>query len=174
MASQHRFIGSTGLLQPNQCQNDIWLTQGNPNHPVLGDRRIILQAINPTLGVMYYEMWEPQVNDWEVWSMPGWIVAQDDHNPNPTVNVIVRNVIPNNAIANPRRGNGNQVILGYNFNWDTIFYLRSLGPPLIYIQHMNRRPQDQYLIPKPDMPQWIFLQKLKWGVQMNQFRAAWI
>lgn len=32
-----QFIGSTSVLRPGQCQNDICITHGDPNFPVLGD-----------------------------------------------------------------------------------------------------------------------------------------
>jgi hypothetical protein len=45
-----RFIGSSGHLRPNQCQNDVWVTQGGPNNPVDGDARLIFQAVNNPVG----------------------------------------------------------------------------------------------------------------------------
>ena len=66
MAWHHHFIGSTGLLKDYQCQNDIWITAVNPNLPVAGDARLVVQGVNISLGVVYYEGWDPLNNDWEV------------------------------------------------------------------------------------------------------------
>lgn len=97
-----QFIGSTGVLRPGQCQNDIWITQGDPNFPVLGDARVILQATNPTTGIIYRELWNPVANAWQVWPMlPPLRAINASLNPNiPLLPV----VIANNQITNQFRG----------------------------------------------------------------------
>jgi len=107
----YQFIGSTGVLRPGQCQNDIWITQGDPNLPVFGDARLIVQAVNPTAGVMYYELWNPLANAWQVWPMPLFLqVINATVNPNvPLVPV----VIPINQLTN--QFVGAPLITGYNF-----------------------------------------------------------
>ena len=167
----YRFIGSTGLLKPYQCQNDIWFTDGNPNLPVAGDARLVVQGINLYIGAVYYEIWDPIVNDWEVWTMPPGIIAQREHTPNPNAHLIGRVIIPNHGIANQRRFH--PIIWGYRLPWNTSFFLRNIGAPIFYIPHAPRRPQDRYLLPLPGVQQGNSVLKLKWGSQVNEYRGAW-
>ena len=76
MAHYH-FIGSTGLLKDYQCQNDIWITAGRPNLPVARGARLVVHGVNIPLGVVYYKGWDPLNKDWEVWTMPAGIIAQN-------------------------------------------------------------------------------------------------
>lgn len=172
----YRYIGSTGLLKPNQCQNDLWLTQGDPRHPAAGDARIIIQAVNQMTGVVYFETWTPNINSWRVWTMPAWIIALNGNNPGPNLNanLIHPVVIPNNSIVNPHRGN--QVIQGFYFNWNSVFILKLNPEASIYhIKHAPRRPQDQYQIPLPGpgVQAAVAFDKVHWGVQVNEFRSGW-
>ena len=166
-----QFIGSTGVLRPGQCQNDIWITQGDPNFPVLGDARFILQATNPTTGIIYRELWNPVANAWQVWPMlPPLRAINASLNPNiPLLPV----VIANNQITNQFRGAA--IITGYQFPWNITFYLdvNIAGVQLFYIRHASRQGQEIYLNPLPGAPQLMGVNRLKWGVQINQFRAAW-
>ena len=170
MAHYH-FIGSTGLLKNYQCQNDIWITAGNPNLPVAGDARLVVQSVNLSVGIVYYEVWVPNDNEWGVLTMPAGIIAQSAHTPNPNADLIQRVIIPNDRIVNLRRFHA--IIWGYNFAWNTSFFLSNLGAPIFYIQHAPRRPEDQYLVPRPGVQQVRAVLKLKWGLQVNQYRGAW-
>ena len=57
----------------------------------------------------------------------------------------------------------------------TSFFLSNfqVGASIFYITHAQRRPQDQYLLPRPGVQQVNTVPKLKWGSQVNQYRAAW-
>ena len=169
----YHFIGSTGLLKVYQCQNDIWITAGNPNLPVAGDARLVVQGVNMSLGVVYYEGWDPLNNNWEVWTMPAGIIAQSENTQNPNADLIPRIIIPNDRILNPRRFH--PIIWGYNLPWNTSFFLSNfqVGASIYYIPHAQRRPQDQYLVPRPGVQQVNTVLKLKWGSQVSQYRAAW-
>ena len=96
-----RFIGSTGILIGNQCQNDIWLTQGNPAAPVANDTRVIIQ-VNSLIagsGFLYLETFNAAFNNWEVIPMLQHLLVIDvTANPNvPLVGV----GIPPALFANP-------------------------------------------------------------------------
>jgi hypothetical protein len=92
-------LGSTGVLKQGQCQNDIWVTRGEPGAEVQGDTRIIVQSVNPMTGVVYMERWSN--HEWVVHSMPASVVAQ--MRVNGQYFNINRGVINNNAIVNPNR-----------------------------------------------------------------------
>jgi hypothetical protein len=178
LAYRHRIFGSTGLLKLNQCQNDLWLTQGDPRHPVAGDARIVIQAVNLMAGLVYYEVWTPEINSWRVWSMPGWIIAQNAHHPpgpNQHANIIHQIILPNNRIANPHRAS--PLIQGYYITWNSVFILRLTihAASIYHIKHAPRRPQDQYLLPHPGpgVPASVAFDKVHWGVQMNEYRSGY-
>jgi len=139
--------------------------------PVFGDARLIVQAVNPTAGVMYYELWNPLANAWQVWPMPLFLQVI-----NATVNrnvPLVPVVIPINQLTN--QFVGAPLITGYNFPWNNVFYLdvNIMGAQLFYIPHAKRQVHTLYLDPLPGVPQWMGVDRLKWGVQINQFRAVW-
>jgi hypothetical protein len=87
-----------------------------------------LESFYRMMAVMYLELWEPQINSWEVWPMPFWIIAQNANNPNLNANLINMVVIPNNVIVNPHCENA--VILGYLFPWNATFFLCVPGQTL--------------------------------------------
>ena len=169
--AHYKFIGSTGLLKVDQCQNDIWITAGNPNLPVAGDARLVVQGVNVLLGIVYYESWDPVYNGWEVCTMPAGVIAQNANTQNPYADLIPLTIIPNDIIANPRRLH--PIIFGYNFAWNTSFFLSNFGAMIYYIPHAQRGPQDQYLLPRPGVQQANASYKLKWGLQVSQYRGAW-
>src|SRR5882762_4513595 len=84
-------------------------------------------------------------------------------------------VIPNNQITNLNQFRGAAIITGYQFPWNIIFYLdvNIAGGQLFHIRHASSQGQEIYLNPLPGVPQVMGVDRLKWGVQINQFRAAW-
>ncbi len=167
-----QFIGSTSLLWHSQCQNDIWVTQGDLNHPVLGDTRIIIQGINLGVSIIYCEVWSPLVNAWMVMPMPGFLRAINmTFGPGVVLNPFP---IPHNLITNHLLGA--PVITGYLFQWDSMTHLDVdiPGVPLWYIPHACCQNQDIYLCPRPRNPQWRAVDRLEWGMQVNVFRRAWL
>jgi hypothetical protein len=72
-------------------------------------------------------------------------------------------VIPNNQITNQFRGAA--IITGYQFPWNSIFYLdvNIAGVQLFYIRHASRQGQV-YLNPLPGAPQPMGVDRLKWDL----------
>ena len=168
----NRFIGSTGLLRYGRCQNNIWVTQGDPNHPVPGDVRIIIQAVNPAAGIIYCEVWNLHVNGWIVLPILPFLRVIDA-----TFGagvILIPNAIPHHNITNQLLGV--PIIMGYRFLWQDVIYLdvNIPGVPLWYIRHARRRNRDIYLRPRPGNPQWMAVDRLELGTQINEFRRAWI
>ena len=66
---------------------------------------------------------------------------------------------------------GAAIITGYQFPWNITFYLdvNIAGVQLFYIRHASRQGQEIYLNPLPGAPQLMGVNRLKWGVQINQF-----
>src|ERR1700742_1846682 len=150
-------IGSTGVLKPLQCQSDIWVTLGDPCHPVPGDTRLIAQGVNPMAGIIYAEGWHH--GEWLVQHFPQTMVTSETPNGPP---IALQN-IPIHFLTNQNLL-GNEVI-GQVLTWADNLYLRTInGEPFYYIKHKSRNQDEIYLQPLQDsIPQAITV--LEWRTQ---------
>jgi hypothetical protein len=91
---------------------------------------------------------------------------------------LVPAMIPINHLTNLNIAAPEPGITGYNFTWNHTYNLHLdiniLGAQLFYIPHARRQAHSLHLNPRPGFPEWLALDRLQWGVQVNQFRGAWV
>ncbi|KAJ7432707.1 hypothetical protein B0H11DRAFT_1940151 [Mycena galericulata] len=165
-----KHIGSTGVLKPGQCQNDVMLTGGAPEAPVAGDERLIIQGTNQQLGIMYAERWIPAQGNWGVVPMPPGVVLWD-HTVNPNAPQGPIALAPA-SIVNQIIAVGGVPIMGFDFMWghDITLY----APILRYVQHQERATGEQYMTPMNPSPAARNCQAIQWGIQVNQWRSVFV
>lgn len=117
------FIGSTGMLNPNQCQNDVYIIhqgdQPDPASPSHGDTRLIVQCTSKNDAYIYSEVYNngagPGAN-----AFHGWEVASIPWSLDMTVNgqgVQFTRLITNRITTQQFRPDNNE-IWGWFFRWD--------------------------------------------------------
>ncbi|KAF9023350.1 hypothetical protein BDZ89DRAFT_1162799 [Hymenopellis radicata] len=160
------FLGSTGAIHLDQCQNDIWLNAGIPHTPVAGDIRLVVQILNPPNGVLYAERFHA-VAGWVVTIMPAPLVLVDHATNIP----VPRIIIPIAALANPFVPPGlPAATTGFQFDWNRDVSLS--GMPIFYIAHRSRRAGQQYLQARNPSPPARLYHVITWRTQTSHWRGG--
>ena len=73
-------------LGPSVCydQVSVQMTFGSPRGTLISQSSEMLELLvtNPTVGIIYYELWNPLANTWQVWPMlPFWWAINANLNP---------------------------------------------------------------------------------------------
>lgn len=120
------FIGTTSLLNPQQCQNDIWLTFSNPGEPAVGDIRFLVGGGDAAAAKLFVEMFTQHqgINRWVVVDANEYISFYNiDENPveEAQVQLIAPGQVPNHVHAE------NNVVTCFEFPWvaDLVVYPRA-------------------------------------------------
>jgi len=169
-------IGTTSFLQPLVCQNDIWLTAGNPNEPTEHDVRIITQTVNALTAFIYIEIWLPHERSWAVVPMNPEIRAEMEFPPGPPI-AMPQQQLPLELLTNPRRIDNNHAITGFWMTWGiTLRLYRLNNQPVFYIPHAPRRPGHLYLPPPEERDEEPIIRRqarwLRWALQISHYRRA--
>ena len=159
------FLGSTGFLQRHQCQNDIWLTDGDPRDPAEGDAHLIFQAINPGVGLIYVELWVN--NGWVAWPLlPGMRATFGEE---PAVELAPVQ-IPHILIVNPQRA---QNVNGFLIIWHICLVMklhRNNNERFYYIPHAPRQGLQTYQTAEQGAPLTQAYRRIKWRKQISHSR----
>lgn len=163
----YRYIGSTGMLNAGQIQNDIWLDGNNPVNPAPNDIRLIYQSAPFSLFV-YAEQWNAVAGQWEVIDMPVNIVGNC---PNLPPGAMIFGPLPTYIPINQTALNLGAVFQGFVFDWNELFRMRNAAGQLCYIRHMRRQQGQVALQPNPfAIP--LAIDRIDWGVQINHWRGV--